>query len=190
MDTEQLLEKIPELPATEHHHEFIEGYPGELVPYTVLSLNCITFFVLRKIFYRILPKRTHLFICELLATLELCTDCAELGISVWTLFTLYKFEVLYLEVLYLEVFSKIWDIQLESKNHQFDHEPFSLPPPKWSDYSRSSTVLPVPSHHKLTPISWWAQWKLALVYRFTPFSITPFEPFHKVPVVEKWYRLI
>ena len=83
METEQLLQKIPELQATEHHHEFIEGYPGELVPYTVLSLNCITFFVLRKIFYRILPKRTHLFICELLATLELCTDCAELGIALF-----------------------------------------------------------------------------------------------------------
>ena len=82
MDTEQLLQKIPELQPTEHHHEFIEGYPGELVPYTVLSLNCVTFFILRKIFYRILPKRTHLFVCELLATLELCTDCAELGINV------------------------------------------------------------------------------------------------------------
>lgn len=81
METEQLLEKISDLHSTEHHHhEFVEGYPGELVPYTVITLNCITFFILRKICYRIFPKNLHLFICELLATLELCTDCAELGI--------------------------------------------------------------------------------------------------------------
>ena len=77
MDTEQLLQKIPE--PSEHHHEFIEGYPGELVPYTVLSLNCITFFILRKILFRISPTNVHLFIHELIATLELCADCAELG---------------------------------------------------------------------------------------------------------------
>jgi len=81
MDTEQLLQKIPELqPSEHHHHEFIDGYPGELVPYTVLSLNCITFFILRKILFRVLPSYTHLFLYELIATLELCTDCAELGV--------------------------------------------------------------------------------------------------------------
>lgn len=80
MDTEQLLEKIPEPDHSTHFHpEFVTGYPGELVPYTVLILNCLTFFVLRKIFYRILPNQFHLFLCELFATLELCTDCAELG---------------------------------------------------------------------------------------------------------------
>ena len=80
MDTEQLLRKIPDLESIEHHHhEFMEGYPGELIPYTVLCLNCITFFILRKFFYRFLPNHLHLFICELLATLELCADCAELG---------------------------------------------------------------------------------------------------------------
>lgn len=79
METEQLLEKILEPSEHHHNHEFIEGYPGEVIPYTVLILNCITFFILRKFFFRILPVKIHLFVHELIATLELCVDCAELG---------------------------------------------------------------------------------------------------------------
>lgn len=53
--------------------------PECLVPALIIAWNCLLFVLLRKGSRRLLPARCQLFVAELLATIELCADCSELG---------------------------------------------------------------------------------------------------------------
>ncbi|XP_054157711.1 aquaporin-11-like [Oppia nitens] len=58
--------------------------PHFVYPYLVLLLNCLLFKSLRVITHTITPKSIGYLITEFISTLELCSDCAELGV-VWEL---------------------------------------------------------------------------------------------------------
>ena len=49
-----------------------------IVPYLILVANCLLFRVSRKILHYC-PYTLRLLLSEIIATLELCADCAELG---------------------------------------------------------------------------------------------------------------
>ena len=52
------------------------------VPYLVLLFNCLLFTLLRANVRLLVPTSVHLFLNEVISTVELCADCAELGV-VW-----------------------------------------------------------------------------------------------------------
>ena len=49
------------------------------IPYLVIVWNGLLFYLLRKLLLRLFPLKLHLFIQELISTIELCADCSELG---------------------------------------------------------------------------------------------------------------
>ena len=49
------------------------------IPYSILVLNGIVFWLIRKLLSPILPRKVALLIWEIIATIELCSGCAELG---------------------------------------------------------------------------------------------------------------
>lgn len=53
--------------------------PESLIPYLVITLNCFVFWTLRQILNPILPRKIRLIVWEVIATVELCSGCAELG---------------------------------------------------------------------------------------------------------------
>lgn len=52
---------------------------SHVVPYAILAINTVLFTVSRKFILKVTPSFLTPFIGEILATLELCADCAELG---------------------------------------------------------------------------------------------------------------
>lgn len=51
------------------------------VPYLVLLMNTLVFHLMRKVLLMVSPASVSLVIAEIIATLELCTGCAELGVA-------------------------------------------------------------------------------------------------------------
>lgn len=62
----------------EHGHLHMP-IPEAMIPYLIIVWNCLFFFLLRKLSLRIFPVKIHLFVQELISTIELCADCSELG---------------------------------------------------------------------------------------------------------------
>ncbi|XP_035209554.1 aquaporin-11-like [Stegodyphus dumicola] len=58
----------------------LESIPQPWVPYLVLLLNTLVFHLMRRIFLMFCPVPMRIVIAEIIATLELCTGCAELGV--------------------------------------------------------------------------------------------------------------
>ncbi|KAG8198046.1 hypothetical protein JTE90_001880 [Oedothorax gibbosus] len=58
----------------------LEYIPPSLVPYLVLIFNSLVFHILRRIFLRFSPASIQIIFAEIIATLELCSACAELGV--------------------------------------------------------------------------------------------------------------
>lgn len=57
----------------------LDSVPHDYAPYVVLLFNTVVLHILRKVFLRFSPASVQLVIAEIIATLELCADCAELG---------------------------------------------------------------------------------------------------------------
>lgn len=53
-----------------------------IIPYLVLVFNSLVFYLLRLNLTKIAPASIDLFLSEIVSTVELCADCAELGV-VW-----------------------------------------------------------------------------------------------------------
>ncbi|XP_054721192.1 aquaporin-11-like [Uloborus diversus] len=58
----------------------LEFIPEPCVPYLVLTFNTIVFQIFRKLIQRFSPRSIQIVLAEIIATLELCTACAELGV--------------------------------------------------------------------------------------------------------------
>jgi len=58
----------------------LDSIPQIYVPYLVLLFNTFTLHVLRKGLLYFTPQSFKIVIAEIIATLELCVDCAELGV--------------------------------------------------------------------------------------------------------------
>ena len=56
-----------------------EALIAHIFPYLVLLLNCLLFKSLRVVVFAITPNPIRTLVSELISTLELCSDCAELG---------------------------------------------------------------------------------------------------------------
>lgn len=50
-----------------------------VVPYIVLVINTVLFAIVRKVALTVTPSFLHSLVGEVIATIELCADCAELG---------------------------------------------------------------------------------------------------------------
>ncbi|CAL1261596.1 unnamed protein product [Larinioides sclopetarius] len=61
-------------------HKMIESIPPTCVPYLVLLMNSTVFHILRKGLLRFTPSGLQIVVAEIIATLELCCACAELGV--------------------------------------------------------------------------------------------------------------
>jgi len=59
----------------------LDSIPHEYVTYVVLLFNTIIFHILRKGLLFVTPAGFKIVIAEIIATLELCADCAELGVA-------------------------------------------------------------------------------------------------------------
>ncbi|GFY55899.1 uncharacterized protein TNIN_358541 [Trichonephila inaurata madagascariensis] len=59
----------------------LESIPPTCVPYIVLLFNTIVFHIFRKVFLRFTPSALQILVAEIIATLELCSACAELGVA-------------------------------------------------------------------------------------------------------------
>lgn len=59
----------------------LDSIPPPCAPYLILLFNSVVFHILRKLFLRISPLSLQLCIAEIIATLELCCGCAELGVA-------------------------------------------------------------------------------------------------------------
>ncbi|XP_013788340.1 aquaporin-11-like [Limulus polyphemus] len=54
--------------------------PEAFIPYTVLVFNIIFFKIMRGMTFAVIPHSFRPLVAELISTLELCSDCAELGV--------------------------------------------------------------------------------------------------------------
>lgn len=61
---------------------YLEYIPPSCVPYLVLMFNTLVFHILRRIFLRFAPGSIAIIFAEIIATLELCSACAELGMDI------------------------------------------------------------------------------------------------------------
>ena len=52
-----------------------------VIPYLVLLFNSLVFYLLRGVVDRTVPASVNLLFNELISTVELCADCAELGMT-------------------------------------------------------------------------------------------------------------
>lgn len=59
----------------------LDSIPHDYAPYVVLLFNTVVLHILRKGLLLVSPQAVQLVIAEIIATLELCADCAELGKS-------------------------------------------------------------------------------------------------------------
>ena len=51
-----------------------------VIPYLVLVFNSLIFYLLRLNVNKLFPEQFRLLLNEIISTVELCSDCAELGI--------------------------------------------------------------------------------------------------------------
>lgn len=61
--------------------ENLDSVPREYAPYLVLLFNTVVLHIFRKGFLLVSPAPARLVLAEIIATLELCADCAELGVA-------------------------------------------------------------------------------------------------------------
>ena len=54
----------------------IEDY---IIPYVILLANSIIFYIARIGINHLAPNKVNLLLNEIISTIELCADCAELG---------------------------------------------------------------------------------------------------------------
>jgi len=76
----------------------MEGLASHIVPYLILLLNTVLAAVARKVLLTVSPGFVQLLIGEVIATIELCADCAELGKKQFTVPWQYPFRFLFLEI--------------------------------------------------------------------------------------------
>ena len=57
----------------------MDGVAAHIVPYAILVLNTVLCAGARKVLLTVSPGATQSLIGEIIATLELCAACAELG---------------------------------------------------------------------------------------------------------------